>query len=94
MCRDGARAAAVGAGLSHADIQARTWQVLDGDVHIVPHRGMPRPQDNGTLHYGDMRVAIRVLMPKGPLSPEKKVEIFEALEGLEWRLPNPRPRPD
>ena len=31
--------------------------------------------------YGDLRVEISVLMPKGPLSPEKKVEIFEALEG-------------
>ena len=32
--------------------------------------------------YGDMKVEICVLMPKGPLSPEKRVEIFEALEGF------------
>ena len=40
------------------------------------------------LHYGDMRIEFRVLMPRGPLSPEKKVALFEALEGLEWRSPN------
>ena len=31
------------------------------------------------------QVTIRVLMPKGPLPDEKKIAIFEALEGLTWR---------
>jgi DnaJ-class molecular chaperone len=91
--------------------------VLDGDMHIVPHRGLPHLTSDGQvccpslvqlttvfsstnycsdltsdgqLHYGDMQIEFRVLMPRGPLSPEKKVELFEALEGLEWRSPNPR----
>ena len=34
--------------------------IVDGEEHLVPHRGMPVPQDDGRLLYGDMRVRVRL----------------------------------